>query len=333
MITDPTPQRALRSHRPARPRPHVFHTAEHHAVLVSRLTARDRWLIRMLFEHRVLTTDQITALCFAGRRATNQRLRLLYQWGVVHRFQPHRTLGSHPMHYVLDTAGAVVLAHELGVGLKALGYHRDAELGRAYSLQLAHTIGCNTLLAALVQHARQPGSTGRVSAWWSAGRCGKLWGDIVTPDAYGRWHDASCDVEWFLEYDCGSEKLARVTGKLRRYARLAATTGIVTPVLVWLPTARREATVREAFAEELAGLDRRLVPVATTSTEAAIDALDMNAVRWGHVAGGDRVRLADLRVLFPALPALERTADRSSSTTTISAPPPMPPTADEVSGR
>ena len=30
------------------------------AALAARLTARDRWLLRMLHEHRVLTTTQIT---------------------------------------------------------------------------------------------------------------------------------------------------------------------------------------------------------------------------------------------------------------------------------
>ncbi|WP_335645163.1 replication-relaxation family protein [Amycolatopsis albispora] len=69
----------------------------------------------MLFEHHVLTSTQIVDIAFPSRRAANLRLRDLYQWGVLHRFQPHRTRGSHPMHYVLDTAGAVALAHETGL--------------------------------------------------------------------------------------------------------------------------------------------------------------------------------------------------------------------------
>ena len=32
------------------------------AALAARLTARDRWLLRMLLEHRVLTTGQVTQL-------------------------------------------------------------------------------------------------------------------------------------------------------------------------------------------------------------------------------------------------------------------------------
>lgn len=325
MITNPTPQRALRSHLPARPRPQVFHTAEHHAMLAARLTPRDRWLIHMLAEHRVLTTDHIVQLCFSGRRTANQRLRLLYQWGVVARFQPHRALGSHPLHYVLDTAGALVLAHEHGLDLKTLGYNRNTELGRAYSLQLAHAVGCNSLLAALVHHARQPGSTGRLTTWWSAARCASAWGDIVSPDAYGRWAEDGDTVEWFLEFDFGTEKLARIANKLPCYARLAMATGIITPLLVWLPSGHREATVRNAFGEALSGVDRRLVPVATTSADTCADAVDMNQPRWQHITGGDRVRLADLATLWPDLPKPARTTVGSSATNAIAAPTPMPP--------
>ncbi|MFC0433398.1 replication-relaxation family protein [Kutzneria buriramensis] len=328
MITDPTPQRALRSHLPARPRPQVLHSADHLAVLVARLMPRDRWLIRMLFEHRVLTTDQIVQLCFRGHRTANQRLRLLYEWGVVARFQPHRTVGSNPLHYVLDTAGALVLAHEHGTDLKTLGYSRETELGRAYSLQLAHTVGCNSLLASLVHHARQPGAAGQLSTWWSAARCASVWGDIVTPDAYARWDEAGTTVEWFLEFDFGTERLARIAAKLPRYARLATATGIITPLLVWLPSARREATVRTAFVDTMRGLDHRLVPVATTSPEACADAVDMNLPRWQSLAGGDRVRLADLPSLWPELPPPASSPVSSSGPKLVAAPPPMPPTAD-----
>ena len=49
------------------------------ASLAARLTARDRWLLRMLHEHRVLTTTQITQLAFGTTRAATARLLTLYQ--------------------------------------------------------------------------------------------------------------------------------------------------------------------------------------------------------------------------------------------------------------
>jgi hypothetical protein len=322
VITDPTPQRALRSHRPQRPRPRVLHSPEHQAELARHLTERDRWLLQMVFEHHVLTTDQITQLCYPSRRCANARLRLLYQWGLVHRFQPQRTLGSHPMHYVLDTAGALVLAHQLGTDLKTLGYDRMREIGRAYSLQLGHTVGCNSLFAALVHQGRRPGASGRLTAWWSASRCAGLWGDIVSPDGYGRWRDHDREVDWFLEFDFGTETLARLAVKIPRYAKLAAATGIITPLLFWFPSAHRETHARRALATSVHGLEvPGQVPVATTSP-------GNDSAGWQSLAGTDRVRLADLHRLFPHLPALERPSDTPAGPTALPAPDPMPPGAN-----
>jgi hypothetical protein len=327
VITNPTPQRALRSHHPQRPRPQVLHSPEHQARLARHLTARDRWLLQMLFEHHVLTTDQITELAFPSRRYTNARLRLLYQWGVVHRFQPHRTFGSYPMHYVLDTAGALVLAHELGTDLKALGYDRMREIGRAHSLQLAHTVGCNGLFTALVHCARQSDSTARLTAWWSPTRCAVLWGDIVTPDGYGRWRDDDREVEWFLEFDFGTEKLSRLAAKLPRYAKLAATTGIITPVLFWFASPQRETNARRVLADAVCGLDfPEQVPVGTTSGGHAVDISDP---RWQALDNPDRAGLAGLGQLWPDLPALERPSGTLPASAPFPAPDPMPPGGDQ----
>lgn len=341
MVSNPTPQRQLRSHRPERPVPRVLNSAEHHAWLARHLTDRDRWLCRMLFEHHVLTSTQIIDIAFTGRRAANLRLRNLYQWGVVHRFQPHRDRGSHPMYYVLDTAGAVTLAREEGIDPRQLGFSREREIGRAFSLQLAHTVGCNGLFTALIRRAREPGATGKLSAWWSAARCGRHWGDIVTPDGYGRWREGHREVEWFVEFDFGTEQLSRLAGKLARYERLADTTGITTPVLVWLPSAAREANARKALTEALRALDRPArVPVATSSGEAAADPLDMAAPRWRRVAELDttsRVALADLSTLWPNLDTPTPTTPRPASSAPASLRPeltpprPMPP--PDASGR
>ncbi|MFD8494863.1 replication-relaxation family protein [Amycolatopsis sp. NPDC059657] len=307
MISNPTPQRDLRAHRPVRPAQRVLNSAEHHAWLARRLTSRDRWLVRMLFEHKVFTTHQIVDLAFPTRRAANFRLLNLHKWGVLHRFQPHSALGSHPMHYVLDTAGATLLAHEDGIEPRALNYNRDREAGRAYSLQLAHTVSCNSLFTTLVRHARLSGATGELTAWWSAARCGRHWGDIITPDGYGRWREAGHDVEWFLEFDFGTEQLARLASKLTRYERLATTTGITTPILIWLPTPQREATVRRALTDTLRTLDHpHRVPVATTNAAAGADPSDMTEPRWQRLGGNGttgRARLADLTTLWPELPA------------------------------
>lgn len=277
-----TPQRAMRARRRAGLGDHAGRTAvtaEQVAALAWRLTARDRWIIRMIHEHRVLTTDQLTAMAFPSERSGQIRLRELFLASVLDRFQPYTPAGAVAHHHVLGPAGAAVLAAEHGIDIAALGYRRERVNAIAHSLRLAHTVGVNDFFTALIAptnptaSARPYGS--RVTAWWSETRCTRLFGDLVRPDAYGRYTPTrpghGREVEFFLEYDTGTEALGRLAGKLPGYAALAAATAITTPLLVWLPTARREVGVRRLLRHAWAGLDLpRTVPLAT----AAADLLD-----------------------------------------------------------
>jgi Replication-relaxation len=267
VITNPTPQRKLRGQQPARPTARVANTAEHQARLAWRLTARDRWLIRMVHEHRVLTTPQITALAFPSARSAQQRLRELYAWRVTDRFQPHLTLGTAALHHILGPAGAAVLAAEDGIDVKDLGYRHDRAMAIAYSLRLAHTVAVNGFFTALAARARRD-PAGSLTTWWSETRCGRLFGDLVRPDGYGRWRTHGEEIEFFVELDFGTEPLTKVAGKLTGYAALGAATAIATPVLVWLPTARREAAARRHLLRVWQQLDNpAVVPVATAAAD------------------------------------------------------------------
>ncbi|NYI91793.1 hypothetical protein HNR02_005116 [Amycolatopsis endophytica] len=74
-------------------------------------------------------------------------------------------------------------------------------------------------------------------------------------------------------------------GKLSGYAALAEATGITTPVLVWLPTSRREVNARRVLARAQAQLtEPHTVPVAT----AAAALLDPDAA---HPSPADEVWL------------------------------------------
>ncbi|MCP3800721.1 replication-relaxation family protein [Allokutzneria sp. A3M-2-11 16] len=330
MITNTTRQRQLRGHMPRRVPIRHAGSAQHQAHLAARLTARDRWLARMLLEHKVLTTHQITALAWPSRRAANLRLRALYEARVVDRFQPFVTIGTAPAHYVLDTAGAVLLAHEAGLPLKALGYEHRAAIGIAHSLRLAHTVGTNDFFAALVHRGRLRSDHGRLSVWWSEKRCRLHIGDLARPDGYGRWHHGDREVDFFLEYDTGTETLAVLAAKLRDYADLAAATGITIPVLFWLHSTAREATARRVLLTAHAALDDpALVPVATTATDLFGAQQDPAAARWLplHAAGATssasrRCRLDEL----PARPASSHAENAATlSGTGVAVPDPMPP--------
>jgi hypothetical protein len=224
-------------------------TAERLAALAGRLTDRDRQLCQLLHEHRVLTTRHLTDLAFPSRNAAEHRLALLHRLGVVDRFRPHHSPGSAPYHYILGPLGAALLAAQHDQDPSRVGYRRDHALALAHSQRLQHLLGVNGFFAALARAARQyPEGDAALEVWWSEQRCADHWGRLIRPDGYGRWRQHHTRVDFFLEYDRGSEPQHRLAGKLPGYLELAHATGITTRLLVWLPTPAREAAARQALA-------------------------------------------------------------------------------------
>jgi hypothetical protein len=270
------------------------------AALAGKLTSRDRWLLRMLHEHRVLTTTQIITLGYGAPRRAQTRLGQLYQLRAVDRFRPLAATGSAPFHWVLDAAGAEVLAVEDALTPAELGYRRDRALDIAFSPRLSHSTGTNGLFTALAAAARDGG--GELACWWSERRCAALWGDLARPDGYGIWRDPDgTSADFFAEYDTGTEDLPRVIAKLTGYRELAARTRIATPVLFWLASGpRREQQLRGllAAAGPVPG-----VPVATATPASAQAAGDPAGPAWLPAwQPGPRQRLAHLTARPPAPP-------------------------------
>ncbi|WP_433657959.1 replication-relaxation family protein [Nocardia sp. CA-128927] len=331
MMTHPTRQAEYRA-----PRRHD--TQPRHRLdllsLAARLTDRDRWLLRMLAEHRVLTSQQINELAFTCERVGRRRLLELYRYGVIDRFTPQRAIGGPaPAHYVLDTGGAAVLAAEHGIEVRELRWRRDRSIGIAVSMRLAHTIGVNEWFISLATHNfHHDTDTGTLSTWWSQTRCKRLYGDLTEPDGYGRWNRNQARLDFFLEFDLATEKLDKVANKLKGYADLASSTGILTPVLFWLPTARREANARRALRDAASALDDPgAVPIAT----AAADLLDPTSP---HPSAADRVWLplhasgttgrVELHKLTDAWPRVTAPPEQSTDDTAVDPltilPPPAP---------
>jgi hypothetical protein len=272
---------------PIPPRPRV--SPELIATLATRLTPRDRWLLEILHEHRVLTTAQIHQLAFPSISTTTHRLLALWRLRAIERFRPAMATGSAPLHYVLGPAGAAVLAARRGVNLTEFGYRLDRALALAHSDKLTHLTGANGVFTALAHHARtHPGS--QLLTWWSERRCHTVWGKYARPDGYGRWHQDGRETDFFLEYDTGTEPLPRLISKIGDYTSLAELTGITgTPVLFALPNPAREDHLH-------ARLTPASPPVATTTPQALQDAGGPAGSAWRTTGdpGADRRRLSDL---------------------------------------
>ncbi len=223
-----------------------------------RLTDRDRELLRTIARLRVLTTPQIAALFFDSPKTASNRLAILNQLGLLGWFQPYRHgWGAQPFHYVLGREGAAVLAAERGddPALAARRWRADKAFAIAHSQRLAHVVGVNDLYVGLAAHTRRSANT-RLAAWLTERECATWTDRIVNPDAIGEWHEDGRTLQFFVEYDRGSENLARLAAKLDGYARLESERGQSTWVLFVFTSPRREVTARRA-------LSTSTVPVAT----------------------------------------------------------------------
>jgi hypothetical protein len=257
------------------------------ATLATRLTPRDRWLLEILHEHRVLTTHQIQQLAFPSVSTTTHRLLALWRLRALERFRPAMATGSAPLHYVLGPASAAVLAARRGQTLTAFGYRLDRALAVAHSDKLHHLVGTNGLFTALAHHGRtHPGT--RLLAWWSERRCQATWGKYARPDGYGRWQQDGHETDFWCEYDTGTEPLPRLLAKIGDYTALGELTGITdTPVLFVLPSTAREDHLHTR-------LDPARPLIATTTSHALHAANGPAGPAWRIPSAPERRRLIDL---------------------------------------
>ncbi|MBT2233210.1 replication-relaxation family protein [Nonomuraea sp. NEAU-A123] len=270
--------------------------------LAVRLTDRDRQLIRLIHDFRVLTAPQVSEMFFDTDDAARKRLLALTRMGILERFRPNLppTMGTAPYHYVIGETAAAVLASESGVDMADFGYRRDRVLGIVYSQRLAHTVGTNGIAASLYGFARRHPVT-ELTTWWTEQRCTAEWGAMARPDAYARWTEGRHSVEFFLEYDTGTEPLDRVAHKLDGYTRLTESTRIVTPVLFWVQGERRETNLRKKLKHHPGNM---FVPVATGHAATVNGTVDDGpaGARWLPTdLERPRCRLAELAKHWPGL--------------------------------
>lgn len=247
-------------------------------TLHSRITDRDHYVLALIARHRVLTTDHIQAAAFDSVVATRHRMSTLHNLGAVARFRPRPVRGSAPWHYVLDTAGAMVVAGESGderAIVRASRVRRDRQLAIEQSSHLNHLLEVNSFFTALLAHARVSSGRARLRHWRNEAASAQWVDDhlsrdltyearkplLVRPDGMGTWHEDGVTVRFFVEIDTGTEPLTRLREKLIRYGVLAEELGEAMPwVLFSLPGPKREKNVRAALTRHGSA---RMLPVAT----------------------------------------------------------------------
>jgi hypothetical protein len=222
------------------------------AHLASRLTDRDRQIANDCYEHRVLTTEQLRRLHFTDPRSATRRLHALRELRVLERFRPtwRRGEGSTPYHWILDTAGAYVVAAARGLERQQLPFKQQPLDAVAGSATLAHRHATNEFATRLITEARATGAT--VAEWRGERGAGELLDGIAIPDSYLTLErPTSPPLHLLLEIDRATEDHARLLTKARRYAKAIPRSPLRHAnvlVLMIVPSPRRAQTVAATLA-------------------------------------------------------------------------------------
>lgn len=254
-----------------------------------RLMPRDRWLLDLLAEHQVFTTEQVATLCFDHLHTARNRLVLLNQRGILARFRDGVRPGSQQWRWTLDLIGYAYLAARDDQPPPKPATVRQRINRLATTAKLPHLLGVNGFFVDLAGHARHTPDT-RLSVWWSERTCRTITGDLVVPDGHGVWTEHSHTVSFWLEHDRANETAHHVVSKLDGYASLRRTTGLGHPVLFWLTTPGRETSLGTRLAKHPAVVSGDL----TVATAVATGDQNPAGPVWALAGATDRCRLAQL---------------------------------------
>jgi hypothetical protein len=273
------------------------------------LTSRDHRILSWLYDHQVLTTDQIAHALFPSLDSAQTRLRHLTHLGAVARFRPQRPDGgSYSYRYVADQLGFDVVAAQRGDRPPRPATARERRRALTSTANLPHLLGTNQFFIDLAGHAYTHPEAA-LDRWWPGSRFHDkgayfstgsspglmLLAHAPRPDGHGIWTEHGASRAFFLEHDTGTEPLRTLVGKVLAYLQVEAHNHRPWPVLFWLPTARREHNFHLALADTLNG-HLPQVPVATAARDHAANLALSPAedVWWLYRHEGARLRLAEL---------------------------------------
>jgi hypothetical protein len=232
------------------------------------LQPRDEEIIRIVSEHRVISSDDLHLRLYGSRQPLLRRLQKLFHHGYLDRPRSQRERKNAPMVYALGQEGAKVIGQEPRSSVD--WSEKNRQLGRPY---LEHGLMVSRFQTAL-RHASFVLGSANVEHWQGDGtirssvevedrrRTERI---PVAPDAYFVLQvtedEKTTRVHCFLEADRGTMTVSRFVTKLRGYFAF------------W----------RSGQAEEQFGMKNFLV-VTTTTSQARADHL-LEACRqvseWG----------------------------------------------------
>jgi Replication-relaxation len=230
--------------------------------LIRGLDARERAVLVAIYEHKVLLTEHLKAMFFGSLRRAQDRLRHLVQRGLIDTWYPPqpRGMGKASGHHTLTESGAQVVASLLGIARSELRYVIRDEEDREQDSYLAHRLGVNEFYCALIEAGRA--NEGYGLAKWVPERTVRTGDGWIRPDGYGVFLHPDGALDFYLEYDRGTETTKQLANKLAGYIGVARDwtdqgAEHFPCVLIVVPNHRRERILAAAFADALARFKRK----------------------------------------------------------------------------
>jgi hypothetical protein len=274
-----------------------------HLAGASAIDERDHQVLLLLLEHKILTTYQITSLCFRSLSRCQHRMRELKVMGLVSSFSVGRGFGEGraPACWYLTKPGLVEIADAKDVRTSDLPWVPDQSY-RTNKL-IAHRVGVNAFFCALAEASRA--FRAHCLATWRPEHWVRTKAAEIKPDGFGRYLHPGGVCEFYFEYDRATEARGALTRKLEGYLKLASgwtreqeLTGFPN-VLVLVPEEGREGEVATAFRSSITSLHASgslasSFPLYVANEEGLIE-LGVLGAAWKHVpTDGDRLSLVDL---------------------------------------
>jgi hypothetical protein len=167
--------------------------------------------------------------------------------------------GTAPYHWILDEAGALIVADHLDIERAKLGWQHSIAASIAHSQKLPHHVEVNEFFTRLAVEANVAG--GALSEWYGERTCHHIFSGYLVADGYGVLDlPGRAPLHFLVELDRGTETTGRLREKAKAYTSILPTSslGNLDPfVLLLVPSARRAETAREALAYSAA-------PIAVT---------------------------------------------------------------------
>ena len=276
-----------------------------HRTRASAIDERDHQVLLLLLEHKILTTHQISSLCFRSLRRCQHRMRELKEMGLISSFSVGRGFGEGraPACWHLTKPGLIEIADAKDVRTSDLSWVPDSSY-RSNKL-LAHRLGVNAFFCALAEASRA--LQGHCLATWRPEHWVRTRSAEVKPDGFGRYLHPEGACEFYLEYDRATEAFGALSRKLEGYLRLAAgwtseqeLTGFPN-LLALAPEEEREEKVATALRSATTSLHISSSLASSfplyVASEDRLTELGVLGPVWKHVpTDGERLSLADLPV-------------------------------------